>query len=101
MTEQLQQVGTERIRPHGLSNINRRGWTNSQSKTILSFLTTSTWQVPGFLPQYLLAKYVCFVTLVLFALCFESVAPFYFETAFLFLSFVAPSKNMNHNYKIT
>ena len=42
MTEQLQQVGTKRIRPHGLSNINRRGWTNSQSKTILSLLTTST-----------------------------------------------------------
>ena len=81
-TEQLQQVGTKRIRPHNLSNMNRRGWMNSQSKTILSLLITSTWQVPGFLPQYLLAKYVCFVSPVLFALCFGSVAPFCFEAVF-------------------
>lgn len=57
--------------------------------------------MPGFLPQHLLAKYVCFVVHVLFALCFESVAPFCFEVAFLFITIVASSKNLNHNCKIT
>ena len=72
---------------------------NSKSITILSLLTTSTWQVPGFPPQHLLAKcLLCHP--VFFAFCIEFVAPFCSKVAFLLISMVASSKDLNHNCKI-
>lgn len=79
---------------------------NSKSITILSLQTTSTWRVPGFLPQHLLAKYISFIPPtppprpIFFAPCFGSVAPFHFEVAFLFISIVISSKNLKHNCKM-